>query len=130
MNTPNPYLEYVTPQQTNAPGNEPPAPLSTLFSPKHVFSFGPLTIDCDLDPSDGVMGVTCSLLGFTFMEQKFTAKDGSVSADCTRGPASVHVQLTPNFTNHSVAYQIKLCMLTACTNLAGTMGGFTAPQAQ
>lgn len=132
MASPNPYLEYCTPSANTAP----PAPattaetLPTLFAPKHSFNFGPLNIDCDLDPSDGVMGVTCSLLGFVFMQQQFTAKDGTVGADCARGPFNVHVQLTPSFANHSMAYSIKLCLLTNCVNLAGNLGGYTpAPTA-
>lgn len=129
MSNPNPYLEYVTTTTTTPPASTATNDLAAMFAPKHVFTFGPLSIDCDLDPSDGVMGVTCTLLGFTFFEQKFTNKDGTVAADCARGPVNVHLQLTPNFSNHSIAYQIKLCMLTSCVNLGGNMGGFAAPTA-
>lgn len=129
MTNPNPYLEYVTTTNTAPPpASEPMPSLPSMFAPKHTFTFGPLSIDCDLDPSDGVMGVTCTLMGFKFFEQKFTNKDGTVAADCARGPMNVHLQLTPNFANHSIAYQIRLCMLTSCVNLAGNMGGFTPPQ--
>lgn len=125
----NPYLEYVV--STPNPNPLPVANSLTdelAFAPRHTFTFGPLSIDCDLDPSDGVMGVTCTFFGIKFFEQKFTVQSGTVTADCTRGPMSVHLALTPNFTNHSIAYQIRLCMVTACKDLAGTMGGFSAPQ--
>lgn len=126
---PNPYLEYVTTTHDNtpapAPAGEAANQLAAMFAPKHTFSFGPLSIDCDLDPSDGDMGVTCTLMGFKFFEQKFTNRDGTVAADCARGPMNVHLQLTPNFGNHSIVYQIRLCMLTSCVNLAGTMGGYS-----
>jgi len=128
MSNPNPYLEYVTTTTTApsaSPAGDTTTDLAAMFAPKHVFTFGPLSIDCDLDPSDGEMGVTCTLLGFKFFEQKFTNKDGTVAADCARGPMRAHLQLTPNFSNHSIAYQIKLCMLTSCVDLAGNMGGFT-----
>ncbi len=122
----NPYLEYVV--NTTNPNPVPAAeaaPDDLAFTPVHTFTFGPLSIDCDLDPSDGVMGASASFFGFKFFKQKFTVQSGTVAADCTRGPMNVHLQLTPNFANHSIAYQIRLCMLTACKNLAGTMGGFT-----
>ncbi len=46
----------------------------------------------------------------------------------TRGPMSVRLQPTPNFANHSIAYQTTLCMLTSCANLAGNLGGLNALQ--
>lgn len=124
MSNPNPYLEYAAQGPT-----DPTHLFQSLLTATHSFNIGPVRMDCDLDPSDGVMGITCYFFGKVIMERKLTVHDNTVACDGAMGPMSVHLQFTADFDNHSIEYQMKLCMLSTCQATAGTLGGWAPPQA-
>jgi len=125
MSNPNPYLEYMTPPQGP---NDSTHFLQSLLTATHSFNIGPIRMDCDLDPSDGVMGITCYFFGKVVMERKLTIKDNTAACDMAMGPMNVHLQVGADFDNHSIGYQMKFCMMDNCQMVAGNLGGWAPPQ--
>lgn len=123
MNNTNPYLQNMPQDQ-----NDPAQLFRSLLNSAHSFNIGPVRIDCDLDPSDGIMGMTCYFFGQKIMERQITVHDNTASCEGVMGPARVQLQFTGDFAAHCVDYQMTMCMLNQCQKVGGRLGGWTAPQ--
>lgn len=90
----------------------------------HSFTFGPVRIDCDMDPLGGQMEIAVYFFGMQIMSRQLTVTDDSVSCEGSMGPMKVQVTLTADFKAPSLSYDIKLCMLDNCHDVTGTLGGW------
>lgn len=99
---------------------------------KETINFGPASCSCLVSENGTSSSVSCSLLGFKFVERQFTDKDSSMVASVNRGPVSLAIKLTPLFEHRSLShfnFEADLCMNGAkqgdpsCTKIGGNFCG-------